>query len=49
MPERYRERFTDLRRRLIEGADHGDALARADEFHEAFVEMVREVRREDGA
>jgi pimeloyl-ACP methyl ester carboxylesterase len=49
MPDRYRDRFTDLRRRLIEGADHGDALARADEFHEAFVEMVREVRAEDGA
>jgi pimeloyl-ACP methyl ester carboxylesterase len=44
MPERYRERFSGLRRRLIPGADHGDALTRSDEFHAAFEEMVRAER-----
>lgn len=44
MPEKYHERFSDLRRQLIPGADHGDALTRSDEFHAAFAEMVTEER-----
>jgi len=41
MPEKYRQRFPNLRRRLIPGADHGDALTRSDEFHTAFAEMLK--------
>jgi len=44
MPERYRERFPNLRRRLVPGADHGDALTRSDEFHAAFAEMLKAER-----
>jgi pimeloyl-ACP methyl ester carboxylesterase len=40
MPEKYRRRFPNLQRRLISGADHGDALTRSDEFHSAFAEML---------
>jgi len=48
MPQKYRERFPNLRRRLIEGADHGDTLTRSDEFHRAFAEMLREERGRGG-
>jgi pimeloyl-ACP methyl ester carboxylesterase len=44
IPDKYRERCSQLRRRLIPGADHGDALTRSDEFHEAFKEMLRAER-----
>lgn len=44
IPDKYRERLPNLRRRLIEGADHGASLSRSDEFHAAFVELVGSVR-----
>jgi pimeloyl-ACP methyl ester carboxylesterase len=40
MPDKYRKRFPNLRRRLIPGADHGDSLTRSEAFHAAFVEML---------
>ncbi|MGC9399415.1 MAG: alpha/beta fold hydrolase [Anaerolineae bacterium] len=46
LPGRYRQRFPNLRRRLIEGADHGDALTRGLAFHQALKEMIAEVRAE---
>ena len=48
MPEKYRERFTDLRRQLIPGADHGDALTRSDEFHAVFAKMLKAERENLG-
>ncbi len=44
MPEKYRRRLPNLRRQLIPGADHGDALTRSDEFHAAFAEMLEAER-----
>jgi len=41
MPEKYRKRFSHLRRRQIPEADHGDAITRSDEFHRAFAEVVK--------
>lgn len=40
MPDKYRKRLPNLRRRLIPGADHGDSLTRSEAFHAAFVEML---------
>jgi len=40
IPEKYRERFSDLRQRVIRGADHGDAIAKADVFHESLRELL---------
>jgi pimeloyl-ACP methyl ester carboxylesterase len=48
MPERYRKRFPNLRRRIISGADHGDALTRSDDFHTEFAEMLRTERENSG-
>lgn len=47
MPDKYLKRFPNLRRHLIPGADHGDALTRSAEFHEAFVTMLRKVREKE--
>ena len=44
LPGKHRERFPQLRRRLIPGADHGDALTRSPEFHAAFAEMLKAAR-----
>jgi pimeloyl-ACP methyl ester carboxylesterase len=49
MPQKYRARFPNLRRSLIEGADHGDALTRSDEFHQALKEILLDIRRGQGA
>jgi pimeloyl-ACP methyl ester carboxylesterase len=46
MPEKYRRRLPNLRRHLIPGADHGDALTRSDEFHAAFAELLRAARED---
>jgi pimeloyl-ACP methyl ester carboxylesterase len=48
MPEKYHERFADLRRQLIPGADHGDALTRSDEFHAVFAKMLKAERENLG-
>jgi pimeloyl-ACP methyl ester carboxylesterase len=48
MPEKYRERFMDLRRQLIPGADHGDVLTRSDEFHAVFAKMLKAERENSG-
>lgn len=42
VPERLRHRIPHLRRRIIDGADHAAVLTRADEFHEALAEMLRD-------
>lgn len=49
MPEKYVQRFPQLRRRLIEGADHGASLTRSEEFHRAFAQLLQEVRQRNVA
>lgn len=44
LPVEYQQRFPNLQRRLIPGADHAASLSRSDEFHAALGELLQQTR-----